>query len=216
MTHYAVSQIVKLIQDNLHDERYHDVSKYRIDSRVRMLMKDVGAKRYPPVTENAKFSLDENFKNLALATLTDFKRTIKPTDAEIQAERRRSFINDMGVTETEHEGTWFKLANFYFALEYRNALPDGMNPQSFWQRAHHKLKDFKNIYVLTTYHKPKHREMAIKHYALDDLDAIISRLVQEDILNEDRLPKYLKTESKPNGKPYNENLQSTHESNSCL
>lgn len=195
MTHYAVSQIVKLIQDNLHDERYHDVSKYRIDNRVRMLMKDVGAKRYPPVTENAKFSLDENFKNLALATLTDFKRTIKPTDAEIQAERRRSFINDMGVTETEHEGTWFKLANFYFALEYRNALPDGMTPQSFWQRAHHKLKDFKNIYVLTTHRKPTYREVLVKHYALDDLDAIINRLVQEGILDADRLLDYLKTES---------------------
>lgn len=116
---------------------------------------------------------------------------------EEHAERQLGlkFIRDMGVTETEHDGTWFKLANFYFALEYRNALPNGMNPQSFWQRAHHKLKDFKNIYVLTTYYKPKYREMAIKHYALEDLDAIIDRLVQESILDVDRLPEYLKTES---------------------
>lgn len=202
MTYYAVSQIVKPIQDNLHDERYHDVSKYRIDSRVRMLMKDVGAKRYPPVTENAKFSLDENFKNLALATITDFKRTIKPTKEEQRVERRQRFIRDMGITETKHDGTWFKLANLYFALERRNAPPDGITPQSFWQRAHHKLKDFKNIYVLTTYYKPKYREMAIKHYALEDLDAIIDRLVQESILDVDRLPEYLKTESEPNGKSH--------------
>lgn len=195
MTYYAVSQIVKLIQDNLHDERYHDVDKYRIDSRVRMLMKDVGAKRYPPVTENAKFSLDENFKNLALATITDFKRTVKPTEEEKKAARHQQFIRDMGVTETEHDGTWFKLANLYFALERRNALPDGITPQSFWQRAHRKLKDFKNIYVLTTHRKPTYREVLVKHYALEDLDAIINRLVQEDILDADRLPKYLKTES---------------------
>ena len=37
--------------------------------------------------------------------------------------------------------------------------------------------------------------MAIKHYALEDLDAIIDRLVQESILDVDRLPEYLKTES---------------------
>lgn len=195
MTHYAVSQIVQLIQDKLHDERYSDVSKNLIDSRVRLLIKDLEPKRYPPVTEHTKFSLDENFKNLALETITNFKRTVKPTEAEVQAERRRSFINNMGVTETEHEGTWFKLANLYFALEYHNALPDGITPQSFWQRAHHKLKDFKNIYVLTTHRKPTYREVLVKHYALDDLDAIINRLVQEDILDADRLPDYLKPES---------------------
>lgn len=206
MTHYAVSQIVQLIQDNLHDERYSDVSKNLIDSRVRLLIKDVEPKRYPPVTEYAKFSLDETFKNLALGTITNFKRTVKPTEAEVQAEHRQRFISDMYITETEHEGSWFKLANLYFALERRNALPDGMTPQSFWQRAHHKLKDFKNIYVLTTHRKPTYREVLVKHYALDDLDAIISRLVQEGILDGDRLPEYLKTESEPNGKPHNENL----------
>lgn len=30
MTHYAVSQLEKLIQENLYDPRYYDISKYDI------------------------------------------------------------------------------------------------------------------------------------------------------------------------------------------
>ena len=75
---YAVSQIVTLIQNNLHDERYYDVDPKLIENQVRRLVNETNPKRYDPVTPRATYSLDEDFKNLALKTLTDFERTPKP------------------------------------------------------------------------------------------------------------------------------------------
>lgn len=75
---YAVSQIVKLIQNNLHDERYYDVDPKRIENQVRRLVNEANPKRYNPVTPRATYSLGEDFKTLALETLTDFERTPKP------------------------------------------------------------------------------------------------------------------------------------------
>lgn len=75
---YAVSQIVTLIQNNIHDERYYDVDPKLIENQVRRLVNETNPKRYDPVTPRATYSLDEDFKNLALKTLTDFERTPKP------------------------------------------------------------------------------------------------------------------------------------------
>lgn len=75
---YAVSQIVTLIQNNLHDERYYDVDPKLIENQVRRLVNETNPKRYDPVTPRATYSLDENFKNLTIQTLTDFERTPKP------------------------------------------------------------------------------------------------------------------------------------------
>ena len=75
---YAVSQIVTLIQNNLQDERYYDVDPKLIENQVRRLVNETNPKRYNPVTPRATYSLDEDFKNLAIQTLTDFKRTPKP------------------------------------------------------------------------------------------------------------------------------------------
>ena len=75
---YAVSQIVTLIQNNLHDERYYDVDPKLIENQVRRLVNETNPKRYDPVTPRATSSLDEDFKNLAIETLTDFERTPKP------------------------------------------------------------------------------------------------------------------------------------------
>lgn len=75
---YAVSQIVTLIQNNLHDERYYDVDPKLIENQIRRLINETNPKRYPPVTPRATYALDEDFKNLAIQTLTDFERTPKP------------------------------------------------------------------------------------------------------------------------------------------
>ena len=75
---YAVSQIVTLIQNNLRDERYYDVDPKLIENQVRRLVNETNPKRYDPVTPRATYSLDEDFKNLAIRTLTDFERTPKP------------------------------------------------------------------------------------------------------------------------------------------
>ena len=75
---YAVSQIVTLIQNNLQDERYYDVDPKLIENQVRRLVNETNPKRYNPVTPRATYSLDEDFKNLAIQTLTDFERTPKP------------------------------------------------------------------------------------------------------------------------------------------
>lgn len=75
---YAVSQIVTLIQNNLHDERYYDVDPKLIENQVRRLVNETNPKRYNPVIPRATYSLDEDFKNLAIQTLTEFERTPKP------------------------------------------------------------------------------------------------------------------------------------------
>ena len=75
---YAVSQIVTLIQNNLRDERHYDVDPKLIEHKLRRHDHDSHPTRYDPVTPRATYSLDEDFKTLAVQTLTDFERTPKP------------------------------------------------------------------------------------------------------------------------------------------
>ena len=82
MTHYAVSQIVELIQKNLHDPNYYDVDKYSIEAKLRQLIYQENPKRYPPVTERSKYSLDEDFKDKAVSTIVQFDRKRIPTKME--------------------------------------------------------------------------------------------------------------------------------------
>ena len=83
MTHYAVSQIVNLIQENLHNPGYYDVSKSDIETQLRKLIHNENPKRYPPVTKRSKYSLDETFKDKAIEVLVQFDRKPIPTKKEL-------------------------------------------------------------------------------------------------------------------------------------
>ena len=206
MTYYAVSQIVKLIQDNLHDERYHDVSRFTIEGRLRTLIRELKPKRYPPINDRTKFSLDENFKNTALSTLTNFRRVKKPTATELKQEAYDRFIRDLApiaIEDLQHKGLWFKLSKLYTALENRKVLPKDLTAQSFWNSVNPKLKDFDYVYIVKPYDYSKYPNIAVRHYKVEDLPAIMRRLIQEDTLDETLVPGYLLNTPLENDEEFN-------------
>ena len=201
MTHYAVSQIVKLIQDNLHDERYHDVDRFAVESRLRALIKELNPNRYPPINTRTKFSLDEDFKDIAVATLTDFRRVKKPTAAELRQEAYERFIDSLvpvALEDLPHEGLWFKLSKLHTALEDRKILTERIASQGFWNRVNPKIKDLDHVYIITNYNYSKYPNLAVKHYKVKDLPTILKRLIREGILNETYVPDYLLNQPQEN------------------
>ncbi len=177
MTHYAVSQIVELIQENLHEPGYYDVHKYAIESKLRKLIQQENPRRYSPVTKLSKYSLDEQFKNKALRLLTDFERERIPTPKE-------TLIADLESERIEDESAWFKLSKLYHALKSQNAIPEGVSDRRFWTQAHKVLKTFESIYIKTINPYSKYPNVAIVHYRIDDLEAILKQLVGANIIQQ--------------------------------
>lgn len=194
MTHYAVSQIVQLIQDNLHDDRYYDVNRFPIETRLRALIKELKPDRYPPVDNKTKFSLDEDFKDIAVAVLTNFRRVKKPTADELKQEAYERFMRSLApviIEDPQREGLWFKLSKLHTALEDRKILTERIASQGFWNRVNPKIKDLDHVYIITNYSYSKYPNLAVKHYKIKDLPTILKRLIQEGILNETYVPDYL-------------------------
>lgn len=177
MQHYAISQIVELIQEYLRDPDYYDVNKRDIEPRVRQLLHQEKPRRYPPVTKQSKYSVDEDFKNKALATIHTFKRKRIPTPKE-------TLIKELKPERIEDGSTWFKLSKLYHALKGRDAIPDGMTDRQFWTRAHKVLKTFESIYIKTINLYSKYPNVAIVHYRIDDLEAILKQLVGANIIQQ--------------------------------
>lgn len=194
MTYYAVSQIVQLIQDNLHDERYSDVSQFTIETRLRALIKELKPDRYPPVDNRTKFSLDEDFKDIAIAVLTNFRRVKKPTDAELKQEAYERFMRSLApviIEDLQHEELWFKLSKLHTALKDHKILTEPIASRGFWNRVNPKIKNFEHVFIITNYSYSKYPNVAVRHYKVKDLPAIIKCLIQEGILNEMSVPDYL-------------------------
>lgn len=185
MTYYAVSQIVKLIQENLHDPQYYDVSKYTIEPRLRKFIQDENPKRYPPVTKLSKYSLDEEFKDKALQLLTDFDREPIPTEKDL-------LLADLDVVKLEDGTSWFKLSKLYHALESRGAISDDLSDRKFWTNAHKRLKQFDHIYIKTINPYTRYPNVAIIHYKEDDLVEILKQLNIEGVIQCDQLIEDLK------------------------
>lgn len=177
MQHYAISQIVELIQEHLRDPDYYDVNKSDIEPRVRQLMYQEKPRRYPPVTKQSKYSVDEDFKNKALATIHTFKRKRIPTPKE-------TLIADLESERIEDESAWFKLSKLYHALKSQNAIPEDVSDRQFWTRAHKVLKTFESIYIKTINPYSKYPNVAIVHYRIDDLEAILKQLVDANIIQQ--------------------------------
>lgn len=185
MTHYAVSQIVKLIQENLRDPRYYDISKYAIEPKLRKLIQDENPKRYPPVTKLSKYSLDEAFKDRALQLLTDFDREPIPTEKDL-------LLKDLDIVTLEDGTKWFKLSKLYHALECRGAIPDDLSDRKFWTNAHKRLGQFEHIYIRTISPYTRYPNVAIIHYKEDDLVDILKQLNTEGVIQCDQLIEDLK------------------------
>lgn len=175
MQHYAISQIVELIQEHLRDPDYYDVNKRDIEPRVRQLLYQEKPRRYPPVTKQSKYSVDEDFKNKALATIHNFERECIPTPKE-------TLIADLESERIEDGSTWFKLSKLYRALKRQNVLLEGVSDRQFWTRAHKVLKTFESIYIKTINPYSKYPNVAIVHYRIDDLEAILKQLVDANII----------------------------------
>lgn len=175
MQYYAISQIVKLIQENLRKPGYYDVHKYAIEPKLRKLIQQENPKRYPPVTKRSKYSVDENFKNKALATIKEFEREHIPTAKE-------TLINELKPEIIEDGSLWFKLSKLYHALKERDAIPEDVTDRQFWTRAHKVLKTFDSIYIKIINPYSKYPNVAIVHYRIDDLEAILKQLVVANII----------------------------------
>lgn len=180
MPHYAVSQIVELIQENLHEPGYYDVHKYDIEPKLRKLIQQENPRRYPPVTKLSKYSLDEQFKNKALQLLTDFKRRQIPTETEL-------LIKELEPETLEDGTTWFKLSKLYNALERRDTIMDNMSDRKFWTNAHKRLEQFTHIYIKTINPYTKYPNVAVIHYKITDLKNILNCLNTEGIIHAERL-----------------------------
>jgi hypothetical protein len=180
MTYYAVSQIVELIQENLHDPEYYDIHKYSIEPKLRKLIQQENPKRYPPVTKLSKYSLDEDFKNKAIQLLTDFERLRIPTEAEL-------LIKELEPEMLEDGTTWFKLSKLYNALDGRGTIPDDMSDRKFWTNAHKRLEQFEHIYIKTINPYTKYPNVAVIHYKVMDLKNILNCLNTEGIIHAEQL-----------------------------
>lgn len=180
MPHYAVSQIVELIQENLHEPGYYDVHKYDIEPKLRKLIQQENPRRYPPVTKLSKYSLDEQFKNKAIQLLTDFERLRIPTEAEL-------LIKELEPEMLEDGTTWFKLSKLYNALDGRGTIPDDMSDRKFWTNAHKRLEQFEHIYIKTINPYTKYPNVAVIHYKITDLKNILNCLNTEGIIHAERL-----------------------------
>lgn len=185
MTHYAVSQLVKLIQENLYDPRYYDISKYDIERQLRKLIQDEQPKRYPPVTKLSKYSLDEEFKDRALQLLTDFNREPRPTEKEL-------LLKDLDVVALEDGTNWFKLSKLYHALEHRGVIPNDLSDRKFWINAHKRLEPFEHIYIRTINPYTRYPNVAVIHYKEDDIVEILKQLNIKGVIQCDQLIEDLK------------------------
>ena len=180
MTHYAVSQIVKLIQENLHDPDYYDVGKGSIEARLRQLIYQENPKRYPAVTEHSKYSLDEDFKDKAISTIVQFDRKRIPTKME-------QILQDLDLEYLEDKSQWFKLTKLYTILNSEGALPDGMTVRQFWTGAHKMLKSFEPIYIKTVNSYSQYPSTVVLHYKVDYLVDILKHLTNQHFINGNQL-----------------------------
>ena len=185
MTHYAVSQIVNLIQENLHNPGYYDVSKSDIETQLRKLIHNENPKRYPPVTKRSKYSLDETFKDKAIEVLVQFDRKPIPTKKEL-------FIKTLDVEYLEDGSQWFKITKCYKALDKEGLIPNGMTVKQFWTKAHKSLTSFERIYIKTISFYSQYPNAAIVHYKVDDLVDILEQLNNHCIINCTQLIKEIK------------------------
>lgn len=180
MTHYAVSQIVELIQKNLHDPNYYDVDKYSIEAKLRQLIYQENPKRYPPVTERSKYSLDEDFKDKAVSTIVQFDRKRIPTKME-------QILQALNVEYIENGSQWFKLSRLYKILNDEGVIPDGMTGAQFWMNAHKMLKLFEPIYIKTINPYSQYPNTAVLHYKVEYLVDILKYLTNQRLINCNRL-----------------------------
>lgn len=175
MIYYSVSQIVKLIQENLHNPEYYDVDKSSIENRIQQLIHHQNPKKYPPVTQRSKYSLDEAFKDEAIRTLTQFDRKRIPT-------KKEQLINDLDVEYLEDKSQWFKLSKLYVVLDKKGLIPEKMTVRTFWTRAHKELKSFERIYIKTIRLYTQFPNTAVVHYRVDDLIDILKHLNNQKII----------------------------------
>lgn len=180
MTHYAVSQIVDLIQENLHDPNYYDVYKSSIEAKLRQLIYQENPKRYPPVTERSKYSLDEDFKDKAISTIVQFDRKRIPTKME-------QILQALDVEYLEDKSQWFKLSKLYAILNSEGVIPDGMTGAQFWTNAHKMLKSFEPIYIKTINPYSQYPSTAVLHYKVEHLVGILQHLTSQQVINGERL-----------------------------
>ena len=176
MKYYAVSQIVQLIQENLHNPKYYDVSKSEVENRVRQLIHHENPKRYPPVTERSKYSLDEVFKDKAIKTLVQFHRKPIPTKKEL-------LLKALNAEYLEDKSKWFKLSKLYEFLNKEGVTPDCMTSSQFWTRAHKVLRPFERIYIKTISSYSQYPSTAVVHYKMDDLVDILEYLTNQGVIN---------------------------------
>lgn len=176
MTRYAVSQIVELIQENLHDPNYYDVDKYSIEAKLRQLIHQENPKRYPPVTERSKYSLDEDFKDKAVSTIVQFDRKRIPTKME-------QILQALNVEYIENGSQWFKMSKLYKILNDEGVIPDGMTGLQFWMNAHKMLKSFEPIYIKTINPYSQYPNTAVLHYKVDYLVDILKYLTNQRLIN---------------------------------
>lgn len=180
MTHYAVSQIVELIQENLHDPNYYDVYKSSIEDKLRKLIHQENPKRYPPVTERSKYSLDEDFKDKAISSIVQFDRKRIPTKME-------QILQTLDVEYLEDKSQWFKLSKLYAILNSEGVIPDGMTGTQFWMNAHKMLKSFEPIYIKTINPYSQYPSTAVLHYKVDYLVDILKHLTNQHFIDCDQL-----------------------------